>query len=375
MKKRKLKKNVKKTFVVIICAIAIFTFLFIYNSTDRKLSRLNYSKEAIREIKKNKIEKTVLDNKYSKTLEVALNTDNFKKKNLDDYLCIKYNSKNTVIQVNSLKEAGYNTSEMKKIFEKLQDEEIDFLTNYTYIDNLKSYLDYKIFKVQNLERYIKYRDSNTDENLNYKDIILKVNMDLDKEYYDNPKTIENPNDLLVLVNKYNKLPDDYEAKDLELIDSKYSVSQMKLNKTAKEHFEEMCTDAKSINLYIKAVSAYRTKEYQSKLYNDYVNSNGRKYAENYSARPRHSEHETGLAVDVKGGLNGYTLFENTEEYKWVLQNAQKYGFIVRYQKEKENITGYKYESWHLRYVGKDVAEYIHKKGITFDEYYAIFLDK
>jgi len=149
---------------------------------------------------------------------------------------------------------------------------------------------------------------------------------------------------------------------------------MYLSKTAKNAFEEMCSDAKSINLVIKAVSTYRTKEYQQKLYNDYVKTRGLQYAENYSARPRHSEHETGLAVDVRGGLSAYTLFENTEEYKWVKQNAHTYGFIIRYQEDKEDITGYNYESWHLRYVGKDVATYIYEHNITFDEYHAMFLD-
>ena len=133
---------------------------------------------------------------------------------------------------------------------------------------------------------------------------------------------------------------------------------MLLNKEAKENFEEMCTDAKSINLIIKAISAYRTKEYQTNLYNDYIEDKGFEMAESFSARPRHSEHETGLAIDVASGTNSYTTFENTEEYKWIKQNAQNYGFIVRYKKEYENVTGYKFEAWHLRYVGVELAKAI-----------------
>ena len=374
IKRKKLKK---KSLLILIIFLSVFLIFGLwYNSDERKLSRLNYSKNAINVIKKNNIESEVLKNEYSKTLEVALTSDNFDKKNLEIYINTKYNNnKNITKQINKLSSLGYDKNDIGKIYEKLENEEIDFLTNYTYIDNLKSYLDYKIFKVENLERYINYKNKSENASLSYKDIILKVNMNLDKDFYDNPKIVENPDDLLVLVNKYNKLPDDYEAKDIKQIDSKYTVADMYLNERAKEPFEEMCTDAKSVNMIIKAVSAYRTKDYQNKLYNDYVKSNGFNYAENFSARPRHSEHETGLAVDIRGGLSAYTLFENTEEYKWVQQNAHNYGFIIRYQKEKESITGYHYESWHLRYVGKEVANYIYKHNITFDEYYAMFLDK
>lgn len=372
IKRKRLKKK-----RIIVLVLVVLTILFVgrFNSTSAKLSRLEYSKTAIKAIKKNNIDDEVLENKYSKTLEIAVTTKDFKKENLDIYLNTKYNNnKDITKQINTLVSIGYDKKEIKNIYEKLENEEINFITNYTYIDNLKSYLDYKIFKPENLERYVNYKNKEENSNLSYKDIILKVNMGLDKEFYDNPKTVEKPDELLVLVNKYNKLPDNYEAKDLEKIDGKFTVSEMYLNKTAKNAFESMCSDAKSINLIIKAVSTYRTKEYQQKLYNDYVNTRGLKYAEDYSARPRHSEHETGLAVDVRGGLSAYTLFENTEEYKWVKQNAHTYGFIIRYQEDKEDITGYNYESWHLRYVGIDVATYIYEHNITFDEYYAMFLD-
>jgi len=345
------------------------------NFSDIKLKKLNYSNEAIRVIKNNNIENKVINNNYSKTLEIALTSNEFKKDNIDIYLNIKYNNNTNVInQINNLKDIGYNKDEISKIYEKLESNQIDFITNYTYIENLKSYLDYKIFKPENLERYINYKNIENNINLSYKDIILNVNMDLDKAFYDNPNIIKNPDDLLVLVNKYNRLPDNYEAKDLEQIDNRFTVSKMYLNKTAKNAFEEMCSDAKSINLIITAISTYRTKDYQKKLYDKYIETKGIEYAEKYSARPRHSEHETGLAIDVRGGLSSYTLFENTEEYKWIKQNAHTYGFIIRYEKNKESITGYNYESWHLRYVGNEVASYIHKHKITFEEYHAMFLN-
>lgn len=372
MKKRKLKRKVKYSIVLLLLILTLGVIN--NNSVYSKLKRLNYSKSAINEIKKNNIEKEVLNNNYSKTLEVALTSKNFYKDNLNIYLSVEnIDNKEQIKNINTLVTLDYDKSDIEKIYKKLDNEQIEYLTNYTYIDNLKSYLDYEIFKPDRLERYINYKSENTD--LTYKEIILNVNMDLDKEFYEEPNIIKNPDDMLVLVNKYNKLPDDYEAKDLVQIDSKYTVSKMLLNKEAKEKFEEMCTDAKSINLIIKGISAYRTKEYQKGLYNDYIKNNGFEMAESFSARPRHSEHETGLAIDVASGTNGYTTFENTEEYKWIKQNAQNYGFIVRYKKEYEHITGYKFEAWHLRYVGKDISKYIYEHNITFEEYYAMFLDK
>jgi len=372
MKKRRLKRKVKYSLILII--LVALLVVINGNSVDSKLKRLNYSKSAISVIKEKNIEERVLKSPYSKTLEVALTSKDFEKEYIDIYLSVNnVNSKKQIKNINSLAAIGYDDNSIEKIYKKLSYEQIEYLTNYTHIENLESYLDYKIFKTKKLERYINYKNDNND--LSYKEIILNVNMDLDKDFYKEPNTVKDPDNLLVLVNKYNKLPDDYEAKDLEEIDSKYTVSKMLLNKDAKKHFEEMCTDAKSINLIMRGISAYRTKEYQEELYKDYIKNNGFKMAESFSARPRHSEHETGLAIDVASGTNVYTTFENTEEYKWIKQNAQNYGFIVRYKKEYEHITGYKFEAWHLRYVGIDVAKYIYEHDITFEEYYAMFLDK
>ncbi len=355
---------------IIFFILIIFSYFIISNNISN--NNLYYSKYTINKLKENNILDEVLEYDYSKTLEVALKSNEFDINNLEGYLTIKYNNdKNIISKINMLYKIGYDIETIKIIFKKLSSEEIDYLTNYTYIDNLDSYIDYKIFKVENLDRYINYRNIN---NLSFKDIIIRVNLDLDKDFYNNPNIIKNPDDLLVLVNKHNKLPDDFIVKNIKQIDSKYTVSDLFLRKDAKESFEEMCSDAKSIGLFIKAVSAYRNNEYQEKLYNDYVLKNGINNADTFSARAGYSEHETGLSVDVQGGKLGYNMFHETEEYKWIKENAHRYGFIIRYEKEKEDITGYKYESWHLRYVGNSVAEYLYKNKLSLDEYYALFLD-
>ena len=103
------------------------------------------------------------------------------------------------------------------------------------------------------------------------------------------------------------------------------------------------------------------------MYNDYVANYGVDYANNCSAKPGYSEHQTGLAVDVMGSNNDYNKFEYTKEFEWMKSNAHLYGFILRYPKGKEHITGYKYEPWHYRYVG-DIASTIYNRNITLEEY-------
>ena len=89
-----------------------------------------------------------------------------------------------------------------------------------------------------------------------------------------------------------------------------------------------------------------------------------------SAKPGHSEHQTGLAVDIMGSNNDYNLFAESKEFEWMKNNAYKYGFILRYPEHKENITGFKYEPWHYRYVGKDVAKYIYENKLSLEEYFS-----
>ena len=127
-------------------------------------------------------------------------------------------------------------------------------------------------------------------------------------------------------------------------------------------------DALEAGYHIIAVSTYRNYGYQKKLYKHYVKTKGKKYANVCSAKAGHSEHQTGLAVDVANSSLDYDNFDQTNEFEWMKNNAHKYGFILRYPKDKTSITGYKYEPWHYRYVGKDIAHIIYQKKITLEEY-------
>ena len=234
------------------------------------------------------------------------------------------------------------------------------------LNNINKKISY--FKMENLDRYISYKNKNKD--LSDEQIIKNVNMDLDKKQYEDMHETINLNKINILVNKHNYLKEDYVPENLKSLSSTYALSNMKMVEEAANAFESLSKDASKENYKIIAMSTYRSYEYQIDLYNKYVKSDGKEAADTYSGRPGNSEHQTGLAVDVYNQTETYTNFEKTKEYDWMQENAYKYGFILRFPKNKENETGYEFESWHYRYVGKDIAKYIHKHNITLEEYIA-----
>ena len=121
-------------------------------------------------------------------------------------------------------------------------------------------------------------------------------------------------------------------------------------------------------------SGFRSYQYQEQLYNGYVAANGQVEADKVSARPGYSEHQTGLAFDIissRGELLGETNAKEDEAaVEWLHKNMHRYGFVLRYIKGKEAITGYNYEPWHIRYVGQD-AEKIYQSALTLEEYYGV----
>lgn len=180
--------------------------------------------------------------------------------------------------------------------------------------------------------------------------------------------INNPDTIDVLVNKNNKLKHNYIPKNLKILNKKFSSKKIYLREEAKTNFEKMCNEALKNNLTLIGISGYRSYKYQKKLYDDYVKLKGVEYANMCSAKAGHSEHQTGLAIDISDSSLDYDSFGYTKEFLWVKCNSYKYGFILRYPYDKTDITGFKYEPWHIRYVGKDIAKYIYDNNITFEEY-------
>ena len=189
-------------------------------------------------------------------------------------------------------------------------------------------------------------------------------------------SINHPSSLTVLVNKLNQLPQEYVPEDLVIPNVKFSFSGDNPKKYMREEaaraLEQMFQGAKENGYRIYALSGYRSYEKQKSLYTNYVSQYGQASADQFSAQPGKSEHQTGLAMDVTSESVGFELvgeFGETDEGKWLAENAHIYGFILRYPSDKTDITGYMYEPWHFRYVGVSLAQEIYRTKLSLEEYY------
>lgn len=185
-----------------------------------------------------------------------------------------------------------------------------------------------------------------------------------------------PESITVLVNREYLLPEEYVPADLVVPDVTFSFygtyEKSYMREAAASALEKLFAGAKEQGISLKGVSAYRSYSRQKEIYNRNVNTKGKKKANQVSALPGSSEHQTGLTIDVSASSVGCSLeesFGDTNEGKWLAKNCYKYGFIIRYPKGKEAITGYSYEPWHIRYVGKNLAKRLYKKKLTLEEYY------
>lgn len=189
--------------------------------------------------------------------------------------------------------------------------------------------------------------------------------------------ITNAASTFALVNKLRNLPADYVPSDLVVPDVPFSFEgkspKKQLRKEAAKALETLFDAAKKDGIKLKAVSGYRSYATQKSIFESNTAKKGEEVANRTSARPGQSEHQTGLAMDVSSASVGYALeesFGDTKEGKWLAKHAAEYGFIIRYMKGKEKITGYAYEPWHIRFVGEDAAKDIVKKKLTLEEYFA-----
>ncbi|SFB05460.1 D-alanyl-D-alanine carboxypeptidase [Lentibacillus halodurans] len=192
---------------------------------------------------------------------------------------------------------------------------------------------------------------------------------------DESDQVDNPHEILVLVNKGNALPDGFEPINLVVPDVHFPfedfLPKKQMRQVAATALEDMFESADNAGLELFAQSGYRSYERQDAIFAANVQEHGEEAANNFSARPGESEHQTGLTMDVTSPDINYQLIEEfgeTDEGKWLQEHAAEYGFIIRYPEGKENITQYQYEPWHLRYVGEKAAAEIMKKNMTLEEY-------
>ena len=343
----------------------------IYKSSN--LKKLKYDHEAIENIVTKKVYKDVIDIGENKTINRVVKEKEFDKKKIKTYAKIETNNqKNLAKNINLLLGKGYNTTEISMILLHSTTAITDEFAKKDYIENISNYLKYDYAKTKNIDRYLAYYKLTRDS---YDNIVTFVNIGLDHEYY-TETNITDKYSIDMIVNKYNGLTENFVSNNLEKIPSEYckdAKAEEFLTKDALDAYKEMLSAAQAEGYDLLVNSAYRSYKDQEEVYQTYYNLYGEAYVKKYAARPGYSEHQTGLALDVASKSN--SIFEQSKEFTWMKENAYKYGFVLRFPKNKVDITGFKYEAWHYRYVGKDIAKYMYDNDLTFDEYYARFLDK
>jgi len=206
-------------------------------------------------------------------------------------------------------------------------------------------------------------------------VLTYINIGLDKPFYSEVYPVTDPDKLTVMVNKYHQLDSGYVPKDLEVIAPCFNSGELVLRQEARIAFEIMCYTATLEDIELVAISTFRSFDYQNTVYFKNMTSEVtleeyQKVRDKVSARPGHSEHQTGLAVDIN---DLEQTFEDTPAGKWLAANSYHFGFLLRYPKGKEAITGYDYEPWHFRYLGRRLAAAVYQSSLTYDEYYVRFL--
>lgn len=366
------------TLIIIVCiSLAVVGTIFIMRilkSNDETVELASkYSEKAIKVMKDSNNYDLINNKEYSKTVEVLLEEQELNNKYLDEYYKIEYkNITNFAQNINKLLAKEYNAEEINYIISQ-QVNNINILLDMKHFEIL-NYKDITNFDITKIDRYIAYQEKNT--NYDTKTVVTYVNIGLDLKGYSSYTSYTNEeaqNDLTILVNKYHKLPDDYEPDDLVYLSYTNGGYRYQLRKEAALHFEELTEVAKIDNVIFYPFSAYRSFSVQNTLYNNYKRRDGEEKADTYSARPGFSEHQTGLAIDVRSS----TLNDNltNKDYEWMLNNSYKYGFIVRYPKGKQHITQFIEEPWHIRYLGVELATKVHDSNLTYDEYYDLYMAK
>ncbi len=282
----------------------------------------------------------------------------------------------TYKQTNEYKllEKGYSKEDANIIEKNLKEETIQKILSEEKNDAIPAIIQEKYYLEKNFDKYVAFQKENTEKSTY--DIVAMVNTKANLDWYEDIKEVDTSQKDLILVNKFNQLKEDYSPENLVEVSNWYCYGTNQITQETYDAFINLYNAAMEKDIKIIINSSYRNYQNQEETYNQLKNTYGSKKADDQAARPGHSEHETGLAIDVFTPGNTTTEnFKDSEAYKWLKENAQNYGFIERYPEGKEYLTGYHFESWHWRYVGIEVAKQIHDEQITYDEYYAYYIEK
>lgn len=371
VKKLRLNKKTKRVLKIlgIIVIITLGFFLF-YRSNINDLKRMGYSEKAANNILFKFKKDYAIKMGKNKTLNAAFESDDYIEDNLDSYAKITYRDhKHLIKNINTLLKKKYNNNQISTIITHGDDKAVSEFAKRDKVRYLDEFYTLDFAKLDLYDRYVDFMGVSREDAPNS---VVFVNLDLDKENYQDPVVIDTfSNDMLVT--KHRALTDKFTPPALVTFDKKYtkSTDKVKGSKEAVNSAIEMMEDAYKEGLLLLVNSGYRSYKDQEELVEEYRKAYGDNYVDKYIALAGFSEHQTGLAFDFASGKKN--VFATSDEYKWIMDNAYKYGFIYRFPVGGEDITGFQSEAWHYRYVGKEIATKCHEEGITFDEYWAKYL--
>lgn len=371
MKKIRVRKKNLFLLLLIIFIIAFELINPIKIINKNKIMELGYNELSSEQILKLGLKDDILTNNYNIFIDKNIGDEKFNIDYLSNYFSISYDSIIDLNLVNELIHKGYTDKEINAILKTGDEESISIFLEKDKYENILNFLQYDFAFLKNLDKYFEYQKIHV---CGFEDTVIYVNLGLEREYYTDYDTVKEFS-YTMLVNKYNMLPSDYVPLELTSFPKEYCNGEVyEDNKTVVEAFINMANDLyeqEKLNIYVN--SGYRSYQKQEDIFNRYLKAYGKEYTLKSAAKPGFSEHQTGLCIDIKAGSSN--TFKNSKESKWLKKNAYKYGFILRYEAGKENITGYKNEEWHYRYVGVDIAKYIKNNNMTYEEYYVKFLNK
>jgi len=272
-----------------------------------------------------------------------------------------------------LLEHGYSKEDTEELLNRLNEEELEEVLTKEKNESRIKFLKETYYIKKNMDAYLEYEKENSE--LSSYDIVAIVNTHANQNWYEKTEPANLELGTLLLVNKYYYLDETYVPENLVNVSNWYCYGEHKMVEEAYQAFINMYNKALESDIKLIINSSYRSYEDQENTYNQLKKTYGTERAEQQAARPGHSEHETGLSFDVfTSGYSTTSEFKNSDAYAWLKEHAHQFGFIERYPEDKEYITGYAFESWHWRYVGKEIAQKIYEEQITLDEYYAYYIE-
>lgn len=361
VKRRRPKRKLRKEFIYAIAGVvAILLLIFVPKiKTNKALKELGYDKEQIAEIKEQKLTKTILEKKYySPYLAACIKNKSVNLDYLPFYVVANQEKpldSRAFLLINRLWDKGYEEDQILNLYKNLKFYELTPLLIYDYQFDETGYIEDCRSHPEN----------------------SPSSFTLTKNYYTaykNTVEADPAQGVKVLVNKTYCLNENFEPSNLSELSNYYAAAGVTLDEPAAEALKDMGDAGREVGVTFFASGGYRSYNGQNKVYHAVVNNKGPEQADLIASRPGFSELQTGLAMDVAATNEDHIPeFKDTTAFSWISMNCQDYGFILRYPQGKEAITQYEYQPWHYRYIGKDLAQKVVASGLTYDEYYCLYL--